>query len=108
MWRDPDKEEREEQRSNGRRLFDRLNGELDSVDEPKVEQVAERRKQERRETELAHETGQSETGVDMEGDTGVAAGGEGGGDTDEEAEWVALGRSDPPRSHARISTIQCQ
>ncbi|KWU41945.1 hypothetical protein RHOSPDRAFT_36508 [Rhodotorula sp. JG-1b] len=70
MWRDPDEEEREQQRVRNRKMFDRIDTELDSDDERKV--TADSIKAEAKKAgrgELAYEIGTSETVVDSDSDS---------------------------------------
>ncbi|GAA5820453.1 hypothetical protein JCM11251_005633 [Rhodosporidiobolus azoricus] len=72
MWRDPEEEQREEEKVKRRRLFDRVDEDLDSDDERKVAGKEERDKRKKarkeKEDELAYEKGLSETVVDVEGE----------------------------------------
>ncbi|GAA5967593.1 hypothetical protein JCM8115_006995 [Rhodotorula mucilaginosa] len=95
MWRDPDEEEREQQRVRNRKMFDRIDTELDSDDERKVtaSDKAEAKKAGR--GELAYEIGTSQTVVDSDSDEEsapaeqAAQAAQPAEDPDEEAEWFS-------------------
>ncbi|GAA5881200.1 hypothetical protein JCM3774_000651 [Rhodotorula dairenensis] len=92
MWRDPDEEEREQQRVRNRKMFDRIDTELDSDDERKPAgdpDKAELRKAGR--GDLAYEIGTSRTIVETEDDASSRAeeASQPAEDPDEEAEWFS-------------------
>ena len=99
MWRDPDEEEREQQRVRNRKMFDRIDTELDSDDERKVtaSDKAEAKKAGR--GELAYEIGTSQTVVDSDSDEEsapaeqAAQAAQPAEDPDEEAEWFSYDAS---------------
>lgn len=100
MWRDPDEEEREQQRVRNRKMFDRIDTELDSDDERKV--AADSGKAEAKKAgrgELAYEIGTSETVVESESDEESAPAEQPAQaahpaeDPDEEAEWFSYDAS---------------
>lgn len=96
MWRDPDEEAREQQRVRNRKMFDRLDTELDSDDERKT--VADPDRGERKKAgrgDLAYEVGTSRTVVETEDDESARAGEptQPVEDADEEAEWFSYDAS---------------
>lgn len=84
MWRDPEEEKREEEGRQRRRLFDRLDGELEEEEERKARVEGRRKK-----SELEYEKGESGTVVDGESDKEGVGGGAGPRGADE-AEWLEL------------------
>lgn len=110
MWRDPDEEEREQQRVRSRKMFDRIDTELDSDDERKV--TADSIKAEAKKAgrgELAYEIGTSETVVDSDSGSDeesapaeqAAQAARPAEDPDEEAEWFSYDAS--PAHLSRVS-----
>ncbi|GAA5919075.1 hypothetical protein JCM6882_003713 [Rhodosporidiobolus microsporus] len=94
MWRDPEEEEREKTRLERRRVFDRVDDELDSDDERKVgdKEARDKKRSARRgggdENGLAYETGLSDTVVDV--DPPGAGAGRSAADVEEEEEWFSM------------------
>lgn len=85
MWRDPEEEKREQEGKERRRLFDRLDGELEEEEERKARVEGRRKK-----GELDYEKGVSETVVDGYSDEERTGGGAGGAGGTEEEEWLAM------------------
>ncbi|GAA5983685.1 hypothetical protein JCM10908_000380 [Rhodotorula pacifica] len=104
MWRDPDEEEREEQRLRNRQMFDRIDTELDSDDERKVAGgTGKAKRKQAGGGDLTYKVGMSRTVVDSDDDeeeeqekeegearaARVRSGNVAAEDIDEEAEWFS-------------------
>ncbi|BGP16211.1 hypothetical protein JCM10213v2_004209 [Rhodosporidiobolus nylandii] len=86
MWRDPEEESREKERFERRKLFDRVDDELDSDDERKAgreDGKAKGGKKGKGKGGLEYEQGMSGTVVDLEEERGM-------GKDEEEEEWMAM------------------